>query len=104
MLRQYAARSGAPGNTAAIPTIATARSLAVASGIEDRARVDAGAWRVRVARRRQGGGGARPEPLRIAGHQDHLGGAAAVVELGEQRRDPGVGLDQADAAPRVLAL
>src|SRR5690242_14819614 len=78
MLRQYVSRSGAPGNTAAIPTIAIS---------------DMAGLRLRPH-----------EAARIRRAQNDLRLAARRRELGEQRLHAELGIDQREPAARVFAL
>src|SRR5262245_38886292 len=75
---QNASRFGAPGNTAAIPTIA------IGSGTQTPAIPT-------------------DELAGIRRREDHLR-IATAAQLGEQGLDAALGIDQANAAPRELAL
>src|SRR5580704_9655964 len=87
MFAQNVARSGAPGNTAAMPTIATS-----SIGVERAARA------VRALRSH--------ERAWIRCAQDDLRDlrVSTCAELGEQRLDAAIGVDQRQPAARVLAL
>src|ERR1700691_5832959 len=88
MFDQTVARSGAPGNTAAMPTIAIGSRIDTRVTCDRRGRLIA----------------ASHERTWIRRAQDDLRISACALELGEQRRDAAIGIDQIDAALRVLAL
>src|SRR5690606_31049299 len=102
MLAQYCSSEPAPGNTQAMPTIATpsVRPSTTERPVLQHPDVDGGGRdRVRAAgpHGREGRGRGAHDPLRSGGPR----GSAHRVE---ERLDALVGVDEADAPPAVLAL